>query len=45
MLIMMTILTLFDINANTITPCPTFSPFGIDGNKVKTPFQYYILPL
>jgi hypothetical protein len=19
-----------------ITPCPTFSPFGIDGNKVKT---------
>jgi hypothetical protein len=28
--------TLFDINANTITSCPTFSPFGIDGNKVKT---------
>jgi hypothetical protein len=37
-LIMMTILTLFDINSNTITPCPTFSPFGIDGNKVKTPY-------
>jgi len=28
------ILTLVDINDN-ITPCPTFSPFGIDDNKVK----------
>jgi hypothetical protein len=31
----LTILALFDINANTITPGPTFSPFGIDGNKGK----------
>jgi hypothetical protein len=28
--------TVFEINANTITSCSTFSPFGIDGKKLKT---------
>jgi hypothetical protein len=31
----LTILVLFVINANPIILGPTFSPFGIDGNKVK----------